>query len=202
MNHKLYPEYESPRFNPKVRRAIEYTWFDEQICAQHPDMQQLEFYRKNHCNPSLALNLRKRLENGNYDTKSLTNCWIFIRIHLLKTLNNWLSYFLIYHWRSFVKDNVKPCITYNCHITENEESTKPWNVPEFKRISTNNAIVPKPFRILVNFVNEVKLWLKSLSKAHILKLTFEPTCIIHKSVNMYKPEILSQENIMEFIEKE
>jgi hypothetical protein len=99
VNYGIFPEYEDPRLNPKIRRAIEYVWFDEQTCEKYPCMQQLEFYLKNHCDNSLALNLRKRLENGGYDMKSIINCWTFIRLHLQKNCSNWLPFFLINYYR-------------------------------------------------------------------------------------------------------
>jgi hypothetical protein len=139
-----------------IRRALQYTWFNEQNCIIHPDLQELEFYLKNHCEHSLALILKKRLEVGNFDTKTIINCWIFIRIHLLRSLQNWFSYLFTHNWKSFEKNNIVLCISFNCNISANEEPTEPLNIPEFRKTWIEIILIPEPYVVQTDYINKLK----------------------------------------------
>jgi hypothetical protein len=80
--------------------------------------------------------------------------------------------------------------------------TKPFNVPEFKKVSTNNVVIPEPYRSLTRYINKIKSWLISLSKSHLLKITYDFIYNIHYSIERYKSENILWSNLMNFVEKE
>jgi hypothetical protein len=145
----IFPEYERRIKTPMVRRAItdEAKWLSQDTYNNYPELQEMEYYLRKHCKSNLASSIKKRLEAGNFEIKARINSWLFVRIYLIHTSKNWLTFFFITNWNSFIEEhNLKP-ITFDWNFVANTYKDPEIEIPEYRVLApfflpsqTNNLI--------------------------------------------------------------
>jgi hypothetical protein len=118
---------------------------------KYPELIEMDHYLRKYEVKNMAINIRKRLETGNFDVKARINSWSFIRIFLLHWLKNWFNFFRINYWKMSLKENILTPITFNWNFVDKTYPNPIADAPEYQ------AIAPFPISARIKNLNKIRI---------------------------------------------
>jgi hypothetical protein len=105
------------------------------------------------------------LETGKFEIKARINGWILIRIYLIHTSANWLSFFFTTNWKTFIRENTFIPITFDWKFVASVYHDPEIDIPEYRVLA--------PFLCRAQMNNLIKLRKNQVFNSNIMISSFQ-----------------------------